>query len=67
MDGKGRAFIERLWRSLKYEEIYIWNHETVTDLDHGLRKYFQFYNTERPHQSLNNKAPIFVYKNGGMN
>jgi putative transposase len=55
MDGKGRAldnvFIERLWRSLKYEEIYLWNHETVPDLISGLQRYFRFYNEERPHQS----------------
>lgn len=65
MDGKGRAldniFIERLWRSLKYEEIYIWNHETVLDLEQGLKRYFKFYNTERPHQSLGNMTPSFVY------
>jgi putative transposase len=66
MDGKGRAldnvFIERLWRSLKYEEIYIWNHETVLELENGLIRYFKFYNTERPHQSLANMTPTFVYQ-----
>jgi putative transposase len=71
MDGRGRAldnvFVERLWRSLKYEEIYIWNHETVPALEDGVEKYFRFYNTERPHQSLQNKSPIFVYEKGGMN
>ena len=65
MDGKGRAldnvFIERLWRSLKYEEIYIRNHETVPELENGLRTYFPFYNNERPHQSLGNLTPKFVY------
>lgn len=69
MDGRGRAldnvFVERLWRSLKYEEIYIWNHETVPALKAGVDRYFRFYNTERPHQSLNNKSPQFVYENGG--
>lgn len=69
MDGRGRAldnvFVERLWRSLKYEEIYIWNHETVPALKAGVDRYFRFYNTERPHQSLNNKSPLFVYENGG--
>lgn len=66
MDGKGRAFdnifIERLWRSLKYEEIYIWNHETVPQLLSGLQRYFKFFNFERPHQSLANLTPNFVYK-----
>lgn len=70
MDGRGRAldniFVERLWRSLKYEEIYIWNHETVPALERGVDKYFRFYNTERPHQSLSNRHPIFVYEKGGL-
>jgi putative transposase len=66
MDGRGRAFdnifVERLWRSLKYEEIYIWNHETVPELTTGVGKYFRFYNTERPHQSLGNQRPKLVYE-----
>lgn len=70
MDGRGRAldnvFVERLWRSLKYEEIYIWNHETVPDLELGLKKYFRFYNTARPHQSLQNRTPKMVYEKGGL-
>lgn len=70
MDGRGRAldnvFVERLWRSLKYEEIYIWNHETVPALERGVDNYFRFYNTERPHQSLEMKSPIFVYEKGGL-
>lgn len=69
MDGRGRAldniFIERFWRSLKYEEIYIWNHETVPELEAGLKKYFKFYNSERPHQSLNKLTPQIIYK--GLN
>ncbi len=68
MDGRGRAldnvFVERLWRSVKYEEIYIWNHETIADLEKGLHRYFMFYNNERPHQSLNNKTPRDVHLNG---
>jgi putative transposase len=68
MDGRGRAldniFVERLWRSLKYEEIYIWNHETVPALERGVNKYFRFYNTERPHQSLENQFPKLVYEGG---
>lgn len=70
MDGRGRAFdnifIERLWRTLKYEDIYIWNYETVPELYKGLKKYFRFYNLERPHQSLNKQTPFMVYQNGGM-
>jgi putative transposase len=57
MDGRGRAFdnifIERLWRTLKYEDIYVKDYQTVMMLKKGLEKYFEFYNTERLHQSLN--------------
>jgi putative transposase len=70
MDGRGRAldnvFVERLWRSLKYEEIYIWNHETVPALERGVDKYFNFYNTQRPHQALQYKSPIQIYEKGGF-
>jgi putative transposase len=70
MDGRGRAldniFVERLWRSLKYEEIYIWNHETVPALEKGVDRYFRFYNTERPHQSLGNRFPVTLYEKGGV-
>lgn len=65
MDGVGRAFdnifIERFWRSLKYEEIYVKNHETVPSLMTGLKRYFPFYNNERLHQSLGNLTPNFIY------
>jgi len=65
MDGRGRVFdnifIERLWRSLKYEDIYIKDYQTVMELSAGLDAYFQFYNYERPHQSLENKTPSMVY------
>ncbi len=61
MDGKGRAldniFVERLWRSVKYEEIYLKQYQTMQEARDGLSAYFQFYNHERPHQSLNNKTP----------
>jgi putative transposase len=67
MDGKGRAidniFIERLWRSLKYEEVYLNNYESVADAAAGIRNYFDFYNNERLHQALNYKTPNEVYKN----
>src|SRR5665647_152284 len=56
MDGRGRAFdnifIERLWRSVKYEEVYIRDYENVLQCIEGLRAYFQLYNHERPHQAL---------------
>lgn len=65
MDGKGRAkdniYIERLWRSLKYEDIYIKEYETVTDCVAGVKKYFRFYNAERFHQSLEYKTPDEIY------
>ncbi len=71
MDGRGRAFdnifIERLWRSLKYEDIYIKNYETVAELYFGLTQYFKFYNQERRHQSLNKQTPLYVYQTGGIN
>ncbi|NLK47143.1 MAG: transposase [Treponema sp.] len=66
MDGKGRAldniFIERLWRSVKYECIYLNAFENGVQLYHGLDQYFRFYNTERKHQSLDNQTPDSVYK-----
>ena len=65
MDSKGRAldniFVERLWRSVKYEDIYIKQYVTVDDLYNGLRAYFEFYNHERPHQSLNYKTPYDIH------
>lgn len=66
MDGKGRAMdnimVERLWRSVKYEDIYLKDYETVEQLIQGLRGYFIFYNNERPHQSLGGKTPRAVYE-----
>ena len=65
MDGKGRAtdniMVERLWRTVKYEDIYIKDYETVEHLIRGLKEYFSFYNNERPHQSLGSKTPFEVY------
>jgi len=65
MDGKGRAmdnlFIERLWRSVKYEDIYIRDYADGKDLHLGLSRYFRFYNKERPHRSLGNLTPEQVY------
>lgn len=65
MDGKGRAMdnimVERLWRTVKYEDIYIKDYETVEDLIAGLRTYFRYYNHERSHQSLGDKTPAEIY------
>jgi len=65
MDGKGRAydniFVERLWRSVKYEEVYLHEYQTVGEAVCGLDRYFGFYNDERPHQSLDYRTPAEVY------
>jgi putative transposase len=65
MDGRGRAldniFVERLWRTVKYEDIYLNHYETVPALQRGLHHYFNFYNHERPHQSLAYRVPDEVY------
>ena len=66
MDGKGRwvdnVFVERLWRSLKYEEVYLKAYETVAEARLGIGNYFRFYNRERRHQSLDRQTPDQVYK-----
>ena len=66
MDGRGRCFdnifVERLWRSVKYEEVYLNNYETVPEAVKGLDRYFLFYNEDRPHQSLDYKTPGEVYR-----
>ena len=65
MDGRGRCFdnifIERLWRSLKYEEVYLKDYETVSEARAGIARWFQFYNHERLHQSLNYQTPAAIY------
>jgi putative transposase len=65
MDGKGRwvdnVVVERLWRSVKYEDVYLRAYETPMALRTGLTHYFQFYNTERRHQALNRQTPDAVY------
>ena len=65
MDGRGRALdnvmVERLWRSVKYEEIYLWDYADGTEAWQGLGRYFPFYNTERRHQGLGRKTPAQVY------
>ncbi len=65
MDGRGRVFdnifIERLWRNVKYEDLYIKEYPTVPALETGLRNYFDLYNYERPHQSLAYRTPADVH------
>ena len=67
MDGKGRwidnVFIERLWRSVKYEEVYLHAYDSLTQARNGLEKYFEFYNTKRKHQTLKAKPNEVYYKN----
>ena len=68
MDGRGRwmdnVFIERLWRSLKYEEIYLRDHATIPALEAGLKRWFKHYNTWRPHEALGNLTPHDVHTRG---
>jgi putative transposase len=66
MDGRGRAldnvFTERLWRSLKYEEVYPNEYCSPREARNGIGRYLRFYNEERPHQSLDYRTPIEVYR-----
>jgi putative transposase len=66
MDGRGRAldnvFVERLWRSVKYEEVYLREYNTVWEARQGLGHYFEFYNDERLHQALGYRTPAAVYR-----
>ena len=68
MDGRGRAFdnifVERLWRSVKHEDVYLKGYASMGELLVGLTEYFAFYNGERPHQSLGQKTPDVVYRSG---
>lgn len=65
MDGRGRAldnvFCERLWRSVKYEDVYIRDYNTGQELEQGLNDYFNFYNHQRPHQSLDYTVPAAIH------
>ena len=69
MDGRGRAldnvFVERLWRSVKYEDIYPNGYATLTEARQGLTRYFAFYNEERPHQALKYRTPAEVHADVG--
>jgi putative transposase len=66
MDGRGRwvdnVFVERLWRTVKYEDIYLRCYEAVPALHRGLQQYFAFYNEERPHQALAGRTPAQIYQ-----
>ena len=66
MDGRGRCldniFVERLWRSVKYEDVFIRGYESVAELRAGLARYFRFYDEERRHQSLDYRTPAEVYR-----
>ena len=68
MDGRGRCldnvFVERLWRTVKYEYVYLWRPEAVPALAAGLKTYFGFYNEQRTHQSLEDRTPAEVYGKG---
>ena len=68
MDGKGRyldnIFVERLWRSIKYEEVYLKAYQTVAEARVGINAYLEFYNRRRPHQSLGYRTPAEVYQKG---
>lgn len=65
MDGKGRwmdnVFVERLWRSVKYEDVYLKGYGSITEARQGLKEYFDFYNRQRRHQSLDRRTPNDVY------
>ena len=65
MDGRGRwmdnVFVERLWRSVKYEDVYLKAYESIAAVREGLKAYFEFYNNRRRHQSLDRRTPDSVY------
>lgn len=70
MDGRGswrdNVFVERLWRSIKYEEVYLRAHDTVSDARASIGRYLAFYNGRRPHSSLDRKTPDDAYFNAPM-
>ena len=65
MDGRGRAldniFVERLWRTVKYEDVYIKGYQTIPEAQYGLKDYFDYYNMERRHSSLQSKTPWLIF------
>ena len=68
MDGRGRAldniFVERLWRSVKYEEVYLKDYQSGKEANESLGQYLDFYNTKRPHQALSYQTPMVVHYGG---
>ena len=68
MDGRGRCmdnvFVERLWRSIKYEEVYLKAYESVAEARAGIGAYLRFYNSEPPHQTLDYRTPAQVFEEG---
>ena len=68
MDGRGRCldnvFVERLWRTVQYEDLYLWRYEGVPARPRGLGRYFPYYNEERLHQALDDRTPAAVYREG---
>jgi len=70
MDGKGawrdNVFVERLWRTIKYEEVYLWAYESVSAARENLRRYLEFQNTRRPHSSLDGRTPDQAYLNPSL-
>ena len=66
MDGRGRAldnvFVERLWRTVKYEKVYLKDYASAGEARTNLAAYFRFYNHERPHQALGYRTPAAVYR-----
>ena len=70
MDGKGRyndnIFVERLWRTVKYEEVYLKAYANATEARRELSAYFRFYNDQRPHQALGYRTPAAVFHEAGM-
>ena len=67
MDGRGRALdnvvVERLWRSVKYEEVYLHDYQSIAEAEQGIGRYFEFYNRQRLHQSLGYRTPYEVHFN----
>jgi len=70
MDGRGRVFdnifVERLWRSVKYENVYIQGYQIIPEARAGLKQYFELYNTKRLHESLGHRTPGEIYWNPEM-
>jgi putative transposase len=69
IDGRGRAldnvFVERLWRAVKYEDVFLHDYQNVLEIRTGLEKYFEFYNRRRPHQGLKYRTPYEVHYASG--